>query len=121
MRRMSVTAAGLAMALAVVILSGCMLFGNQSTARSEQTAAATNELRSRTDTFMLQGTVVKNDLEGGFFAIEGDDGKTYEPLNLPEAFKTDGMRIKATVRLRDDVGSIHMVGDIIEIEDIEAE
>ena len=121
MRRMTVTAAGLAMALAVIILSSCVMFENKRTTRSDQTAAPPNEHLSRMDTFALQGTVEKNDLEGGFFAIDGDDGKTYEPLNLPEAFKRNGMRIKATVRIRDDVGSIRMMGDIIEIVAIEAE
>ena len=93
-------------ALSVFILAGCMLIEKQGAASV------------RSDTFELQGTVVKNDLEGGFFAIEGNDGKTYEPINLPEAFKEDGMRVKATVRIRSDIGSIHMVGDIVEIVDI---
>jgi hypothetical protein len=93
-------------ALAVFILAGCMLIENQDAAPV------------RSDTFEFQGTVLKNDLEGGFFAIEGDDGKTYEPINLPEAFKQDGMRVKATVLIRKDFGSIHMVGDIVEIIDI---
>jgi hypothetical protein len=117
---MYITATALAIVLAV-LLAGCMLLENKGTPRSEQPAAAKNERLPRTDTFVLQGTVVKKDLEGGFFAIDGDDGKTYEPLNLPEAFQNNGMRIKATVRVRDDVGSIHMVGEIIEIEDIKAE
>ena len=115
-----ITATAMAIALTVV-LAGCMLFGNNGTPRSNQPAAAKNERLSRTDTFVLKGTVVEKDLEGGFFAIVGDDGKTYEPLNLPEAFKNNGMRIKATVRARDDVGSIHMVGDIVEIVDIAAQ
>ena len=120
MRRWYVTATSLAIVMAV-FFAGCMLLENNGTPQSEQPAAAKNERLSRTDTFVLQGTVVKKDLEGGFFAIDGDDGNTYEPLNLPDAFKNNGMRIKATVRVRDDVGSIHMVGDIIEIEDIKAE
>lgn len=72
------------------------------------------------DTVALQGTIAKKDLEGGFFAIDGDDGKTYEPINLPEAFRRNGMRVKATVRIRNDVGSIHMMGDMVEIVDITA-
>jgi hypothetical protein len=117
---MSVTATGLAIVLAVVF-AGCMRIENKDTTRSDQPAATKNERLSRTDPFVLQGTVVKKDLEGGFFAIVGDDGKTYEPLNLPEAFKNNGMRIKATVRARDDFGSIHMVGGIVEIVDIAAQ
>jgi hypothetical protein len=42
------------------------------------------QFRSPTDTVDLQGTVVKKDLEGGFFAIESDDGRVYDPINLPD-------------------------------------
>jgi hypothetical protein len=71
--------------------------------------------------FDIRGTVVYMDLEGGLFVIQSDDGKTYEPLDLPEAFQKDGMKVRATVRVRNDVGSIHMVGDIIEILEITAQ
>ena len=86
-----------------LLLAGCIQFQNPGAAPA------------RSDTFELRGTVVRNELEGGFFAIEGDDGRTYEPINLPEAFKQDGMRVNATVRIREDIGSIHMVGAIVEI------
>jgi hypothetical protein len=79
------------------------------------------QFRSPTDTVDLQGTVVKKDLEGGFFAIESDDGRVYDPINLPDRFKKHGLRVNVTAKLRDDMGSIHMVGDIIEIIDIETQ
>jgi len=68
-----------------------------------------------------RGTVVHKGLEGGFFAIESDDGKMYDPINLPEHFKKDGLKVKIRAKLRNDVGSIHMVGDIIEIVEIDSE
>ena len=83
--------------------------------------SGTMQFRSPTDTVDLQGTVVKKGLEGGFFAIESDDGRVYEPINLPEHFKKDGLKVKVNAKLRNDMGSIHMVGDIIEIVDIDAE
>ena len=70
--------------------------------------------------FEIQGTILHKDLEGGFFAIEGDDGRVYDPIDLPEPFKKDGLRVKVKAKLRNDVGSIHMVGDIIEILEIDA-
>jgi hypothetical protein len=105
----------------VFILAGCMLFENQGAARPDQPAASEGAKLPRSDIVELLGTVVKKDLEGGFFAIDGDDGKTYEPINLPDAFKKNGMRVKATVRVRNDVGSIRMVGPIIEILEITAQ
>jgi hypothetical protein len=36
---------------------------------------------------------VYKDMEGGFFAIDGDDGKTYDPINLPDSFKINGLKV----------------------------
>ncbi len=105
---------------AVLTLAGCMLVENRGAAQPDQPIASKDAGLLGKDTFELQGAVVKNDLEGGFFAIDGDDGKTYEPINLPDDFRKNGIRVKATVRIRKDVGSIHMVGDIVEIIAIEA-
>ncbi|WP_143170783.1 hypothetical protein [Desulfopila aestuarii] len=57
-------------------------------------------------------------LEGGFFVIVSDDNQIYDPINLPEAFQKDGLKVNATARYKSDTMSFHMVGDIIEIIDI---
>ncbi|MCS7242333.1 MAG: hypothetical protein NZ706_06645, partial [Candidatus Caldatribacterium sp.] len=41
----------------------------------------------------VTGTVVYVPLEGGFFGILGDNGVQYEPVNLPEEFRVDGLRV----------------------------
>jgi hypothetical protein len=67
----------------------------------------------------VSGTAHFFDLEGGFWAIRGDDGVTYDPKDgLPAAFRRDGMRLSAVVKTRSDLGGIHMVGPIVEILDI---
>lgn len=46
----------------------------------------------------ITGTVVFEDLEGGFWGIAGDDGHKYYPVDgLPEAVQTKGLRIRAEV------------------------
>jgi hypothetical protein len=75
---------------------------------------------SPTDTVEIIGTLIYVNLEGGFFAIQGDDGNKYNPINLPDAFKKDGMKVKALVRPQPDAMSLHMFGLIIEIIDISA-
>jgi hypothetical protein len=106
---------------AVFTLAGCMLVENRGAAQPDQPTTSKDAGLQVKDTIELQGTVVKKDLEGGFFAIDGDDGKTYEPINLPDVFRKNGIRVKTTVRIRKDVGSIHMVGNIVEILEIEAQ
>ena len=35
------------------------------------------------DSFEIMGTVAYKNIEGGFHAIDGDDGTKYDPINLP--------------------------------------
>jgi hypothetical protein len=133
MQRTYITVVGLAIAYFVFAMAGSLILDYQATvwdgtasaagsetdsARSNETASSNNTVHSQAETIELQGIVVYKDLEGGFFAIDGDDGRIYKPANLPEAFKENGMRVKATVRVKNDVAGIHMVGEIVEIIDI---
>lgn len=71
-------------------------------------------------TFEIKGTVVYKSMEGGFFAIDGDDGRKYDPISLPESFRKDGLKVRVIARPRIDAVSIHMYGTIIEVMDIAA-
>jgi hypothetical protein len=104
--------------LGLTIFFGC---AQPTSVKTNDSASSENVSVPDTEPFEIRGSIVYKDLEGGFFAIKGDDGRIYDPINLPEAFKKDGLRVKANARLKKDVGSIHMVGDIIEIVDIAAE
>jgi hypothetical protein len=70
------------------------------------------------DLFDILGTVVYKDLEGGFFAIDGDDGSKYNPSSLPESFRKDGLEVTVTARLMRHGMSIHLYGSIIEVVNI---
>ena len=72
------------------------------------------------ETLEIQGTVVYKDLEGGFFAIDGDDGQKYNPVNLAESFRKDGLKVKVTARPDADAMTVHMYGTVIEIVEIQA-
>jgi hypothetical protein len=66
----------------------------------------------------IAGTVRYIDLEGGFFGIVGEDGKHYEPANLPEAFQEDGLQVEVeAVMLRHTI-SVRQWGQAIAIEEI---
>ena len=72
-------------------------------------------------TFEIRGTVAFKNIEGGFFAIDSDDGRKYDPINLPESFRKDGLKVKVTARRRTDAMSLHMYGAIIEVVNIAAQ
>lgn len=67
----------------------------------------------------FEGLVQHLQLEGGAWVIESKDGTTYDPRNLPDEYKEEGLPVSVWAnRLEDQVG-IRMVGPIISIERIE--
>jgi hypothetical protein len=68
----------------------------------------------------ITGVVKHLELEGGFYAIRGDDGVTYDPTNLPPAFQRDGLRVEAEARRRDDMMGVHQAGPIVQLVRIRA-
>ncbi len=68
----------------------------------------------------VNGTVQYYTLEGGFWAVRGDDGVTYDPIaGLPPAFHRENLRVTMVAKLRPDMGGIHMVGPLVEVLSIE--
>ncbi|MGQ0560745.1 MAG: hypothetical protein ACT443_02585 [Gemmatimonadota bacterium] len=59
-------------------------------------------------------------LEGGFYAIRGEDDEVYDPINLPVEFEKDGLEIWFEAEVRRGMSSIHMVGTIVELTKIRA-
>jgi hypothetical protein len=117
-------------AFVVVALSGCTEETAPSkSAQNTGTNMSGSENRNggpgkptpASDAFEILGTVTFKDLEGGFYAIESFDGKKYDPINLPESFRKDGLKVKATARPQKDVMSFRMYGEIIEVISIESQ
>jgi hypothetical protein len=120
------TAFLLSSALAALLLAGCGAAGNgteRTGSPAEPAAPSTPDTGSTAmgDTITFTGTIRRSELEGGFYAIASDDGRTFDPRNLPEEFKTDGLRVRVKARVRNDMGGIHQVGPIVDIVEIAKE
>ena len=63
----------------------------------------------------ITGQVHHYEMEGGFYAIRGTDGVTYDPTNLPREFQQEGLSVEADARHRNDMVGIHQVGTIVEL------
>jgi hypothetical protein len=63
----------------------------------------------------ITATVRFMSFEGGFYALRGDDSVTYDPTNLPNDFKVDGLRVQSRVQVRKDLRGTHMAGPIVDI------
>lgn len=69
----------------------------------------------------VDGTVRYFNLEGGFWAVRGDDGVTYDPMNgLAATFQRENLPVTMVAKVRTDVGGIHMVGPIVEVLSMQA-
>ena len=68
----------------------------------------------------VNGTVRYVTLEGGFWAVRGDDGVTYDPMNgLAPQYQQENLRVTLVAKVRDDIGGVHMVGPIVEVLSIQ--
>jgi len=65
------------------------------------------------------GKIQFNDFEGGFYGIVSDDGKHYDPVNLPDEFKEDALRVSFELVILKKQASIHQWGQIVRIINIE--
>ena len=66
----------------------------------------------------ITGTLVYQDLEGGFWGIVGDDKMQYEPVGeLPKAIQVDKSRVEAELEPA-DVISFKMWGQPVYIRSI---
>ena len=101
----------------VTTLSCLILLGGCSESVESVADPSGESDRVASAVFHIEGTVVYKELEGGFFAIESDDGKKFNPVNLPETFRTDGLKVSVSAQPYEGM-SAHMYGTLIEIVDI---
>ncbi|MFK7935037.1 MAG: hypothetical protein AB8G22_16115 [Saprospiraceae bacterium] len=66
----------------------------------------------------ITGTITYQNIGMGFYGIETDNGKQYQPLNLDSAFAKKGLRVKVIAKTL-NVETMEMWGTPIEIQKIE--
>lgn len=81
-----------------------------------QTAWAA-ESSSQSQTFHLTGQIQSSTIEGGFYGIIGDDGRKYQPTNLPRKFKKDGLAIKFDAKIKNAMSTFQW-GTIVELSNV---
>jgi len=65
------------------------------------------------------GTIQYVELEGGFFGIVTEDGRKFFPQYLDNEFKQDGLNVRVTAILEEEVFGIQMWGAPIKLVSIE--
>lgn len=69
---------------------------------------------SENDEDLLIGEIEEITFECGGWGLRTNDG-FYELVNLPEAFETDGLRVRISHEERNDLISCNMAGPVIEV------
>jgi hypothetical protein len=98
-----------------IVISGLLLLYALMTGCS--TVQKTN-INHKADQF-ISGTIKYIDLEGGFYGIIAEDGTRFNPENLPEKFRSDGLRVRFNGTPDRKGVSIQMWGMMFRINKIE--
>jgi hypothetical protein len=77
-----------------------------------------SDVQSNEYIITADGTIIYQEIEGGFFGIITDGGNKYNPTNLPINFRRDGLRVRFEGKLNTDLAGIHMWGELIDIINI---
>ena len=75
-----------------------------------------NEAENENESIMLNCTVKYVDLEGGFYGLICGDEKYY-PINLPEEYRQDGLRVSVVARIT-NATTFAMWGTPVEVLEI---
>jgi len=73
------------------------------------------EVTEKGDIVEGTGTIRYLSFEFGFYGIVANNDKYYDPINLPSAFKKDGLKVMFKAKMRKDVGNFHQWGIIVEL------
>jgi hypothetical protein len=92
--------------LAMAVMGGC--------ASKQQAADASQGIISEA------GQVRHVNLDTGFYGIIGEDGRKFEPINLPANFQVNRQNVTFRVKPRPDILNSHMWGMPVEVLDIKA-
>lgn len=102
-----------AIAAAVIVLAACGPSERAPVGDPWTTLEGWEEYRE--SAVNVVGVVEHREVEGGTWVIREPDGTPWSPVNLPEAFQIDGAGVVADVRLRPDLMSIAMAGELVEV------
>jgi hypothetical protein len=72
------------------------------------------EAGGEADMERIEGTIRFREVEGGVYVIHAGD-TDYDPTNLPEDYRVDGLEVEADVVRQEEMASIRMVGPLVEI------
>ena len=113
---------GALIAVAFIIVAACSPDGapRRGPVAAPNPVKPTEALRApERDAVSLTGTIRHVDAEGGVYVIRTEGGKQYRLVELPEAFRKEGLGVRVEGLLHDDVLTKDMAGQAVDIVEIQ--
>ncbi|MGL5870778.1 MAG: hypothetical protein ACRC2R_00165 [Xenococcaceae cyanobacterium] len=70
-------------------------------------------------TITITGTVQRQDIGTGVWALVSDEGMTYELKDAPDELCKSSGNVKVKGQVRDDVMTLAMIGPVLEVKSFE--
>lgn len=67
----------------------------------------------------VEGTIERKGFGTGTWAIVSEQGETYELRKAPNELQKNGLKVKVSGQIREDVMTIAMIGPVLEVERFE--
>jgi hypothetical protein len=78
----------------------------------------TNKQKKAANMLTLQGQIVYQTMEGGFFSFIANDGGKYTPMQLPKAHQQHGLIVELQAQVLHDVITTTQFGQVIKVIDV---
>jgi Protein of unknown function (DUF5818) len=67
----------------------------------------------------VEGTIERIEMGTGTWALNGNDGTTYELKDAPKQLQKDGLKVRIEGQIRDDLMTLAMIGPVLEVTDFQ--
>ncbi|MFC3120612.1 hypothetical protein [Agaribacter flavus] len=111
----------------ILLLFSCenRLDSTETQAQQSRTSSAIENLpdKNSNDILSLKGTIQYQHFEGGFYGFVDSKGNKYTPMNLQEAYRRDGIRVRIQARELTQIATTTQFGipiEVLAIEEIES-
>lgn len=101
---------GMLVVAALMVTLGCGAQSNQTTTSSAQPLASGQVVA-------IAATVRLVNVEGGCWVLATSNGR-YQPVNLPDAYKSNGKEVHVVLRAAPDMMSICQVAPLVHVDSI---
>ena len=99
---------------AAIAISGCA--GEKVTAQPPQVSQNQPQAEKQAeDMINVTGTIVFKGMEGGFYALDADDGRKFMPQGMNKALLKHGMKVQVSGIILKDMLTFQQYGEVLKV------